>query len=88
MSNHTAKELRKSLRNVVQDIMPEILTKEITASAFKQLRTEIQFQLKQIDTDIKKALKDMEDRQKDVQSMLLREMISNQKFQSKAAGHE
>lgn len=65
------KLIRKQLHNVLES-HPELLKTEIYKTAFDQLRTDISLRLKAIEGDIKKSLTQMEERQKDVHSMITR----------------
>lgn len=80
MNGKNAKELRKSLRNVVQELLPALLSNELITNAYKTLSNEIHTKLKVISDDINRSLKEMEERQKNVQSLLVKEMVANQKF--------
>lgn len=73
MSQSQVKELRKQIRNVVQELLPEILTAEL----FQQLAKTNQEVLSRIKRDIEKTLSDIDGRQKDVQSFIMRESLKN-----------
>ncbi len=81
-----AKDLRKQIRNVTQELLPEILTKELQTAVYAELKNHIEFKLRQIDDNIRASLAAMEARQKDVQGLLLREMTAKQQFVSNANG--
>ena len=66
MSN--PKELRKSLRNVVQELYPEIITKELEDALFKAL----EIRVKKLEEDVRKQMHEMNERHKDVMGFLVR----------------
>jgi ribosomal protein L9 len=68
MSN--PKELRKALRNVVQELLPQMLTVEMEKAIYKSLEA----QIKQIEENAKSQLKEMQERQKDTLSYLIRQV--------------
>ncbi len=72
-----SKDLRKQLRNITQEILPELMKSEM----FTQLQQENRDRLELIAADVKKALADIAQRQRDVQSMLLRDAYANVKTQ-------
>lgn len=66
------KELRKALRNVCQDLLPEMMKTEI----YMQLQKENNDRLNHIIKTINEAVERLEQRQKDVQSFLVRQVTS------------
>ena len=58
------KELRKQLRIILRDVLPEVLTSELVVAVEKKLRVEMNDRLNKID-----------ERQKDVQSFLVRNSL-------------
>lgn len=71
------KSLRKQLRNVVKEILPEIFTNELKTAAYQDVQVAVKKQLTGIETQITKTLKKMDERQKDVQDFLVRQISSN-----------
>lgn len=86
MSDKNRKELRKAIRPVVEDMLPQVVTEQLTTAMYQQLAGELQAKLQVIEQSIHTALREMAERQKDVQSMLIREMMANQEFRAKASG--
>ncbi len=67
------KLIRKQIQNVIQSIGPQLIAQEL----YKQLQKEHTERLNQIDLMVREALVKMDDRAKDVQNFLMREMMSN-----------
>lgn len=61
MNQATTKDMRKQLRNVVKELLPEILTAEFRAEILMKLYKELKARLDEIDQ-----------RQKDIQSYVVR----------------
>lgn len=74
MSDKNAKALRKSLRNVVQDILPSILTEELTAAIYKKLSAEMGQRMDIIANNARETLSTIDERQKDIQSFVTRSL--------------
>lgn len=70
MSSLKPKELRKSLRNVVQEILPELLTKELESALYKTLEARV----KKLEDDVKAELKVMQERHKSTMDYLVRQV--------------
>lgn len=68
MSN--PKELRKQLKNVVQDLAPKMIQDEVFAS----LQKEIQERLNEVAEEVRGTLKKIDERAKDVQSLIMRQI--------------
>lgn len=64
-----SKDLRKQLRNVIQALLPELLTNEILSAIREQNHKEI----KKIEEDVKKTMHEMNERQKDTLGYLVRQ---------------
>ncbi len=71
MSN-TAKELRGQLRQIVKELFPALVSTELYA----KLQEENKKQLDLIHKLVRERLDHMESRQKDVQSIILREIAN------------
>lgn len=67
------KLIRKQIRNVIQEFGPDLLANEL----YKKLNQEHTTRLNEIERLVKEALKAIDDRAKDFQSMMLRETLAN-----------
>lgn len=76
MNSKNVKDIRKQLRNVTQELFPEVLSKELVASAFAELQKEMQFKLEAIQADVNAGLARMEERSKDVHSYILNQTFA------------
>lgn len=70
-----SKELRKSLRNVVQDLLPDLLKSEFGTSLHKDISKVIQTRLDVMMKEIQDTLKTIDQRSKDVQGYLVRSTL-------------
>ncbi len=70
-----AKRDRGALRQIVKEEMPALMQ----AEAFNALRIEMYKTLDKIANDVQASLKQMQERQKDVQNYLIREVSAGQK---------
>lgn len=68
MSN-PAKQLRSQLRQVVKEVLPEVLTNEFIKDLQNQSRQQLEF----IQKLVEDTLTRIDERQKNVQSMIMRE---------------
>jgi hypothetical protein len=66
----TPKELRKSLRNVVNEILPDMLTQ----AQFEELSRRIDAKIKKIEDDTKAVMTEMNERHRSVMGMLVRQV--------------
>ena len=80
MSSKDMKDLRKQLRNVCQEITPDILKQEVFEQLYNRLREEIVNRMAVVESRVIKALDEMAQRQKDVQGLLVREITAQQSF--------
>lgn len=80
MSDKTAKLIRSQVRNVCQEITPDILKQEVFELLYNRLREEIINRMAVVEANVNKALDDMAQRQKDVQGLLVREITAQQSF--------
>jgi hypothetical protein len=78
MSDKTAKALRKSVRNVVQELLPEILNSEMVDAIKSKLSQELGLRMDVIAKDAQKTLSAIDERQKDFQNFLLRQAVAAQ----------
>lgn len=72
MSDKNVKELRKQLRIIVQEILPEVLTNELVATLSKQVTAKLEQRLDGISAHLIQAIKTIDDRSKDVQAYIIR----------------
>jgi hypothetical protein len=70
MSN--AKDIRKQVRNVIQELIPELLTKEVVDAITKQMHERVT----KLENDTKAQMKEMNERHKDVMGYLVRQASS------------
>jgi hypothetical protein len=70
------KELRKQLRNVVRDLLPETLTKEMQDSITRTIQDFMTKRLNLISNDITAQLTKMSERSKDVQDFIMRQALA------------
>jgi hypothetical protein len=80
MSDKQYKLIRKQLRNVCQEMAPDILKQEVFEQIYNKVREEVINRMAVIQTQVKQSLEEMEQRQKHVQSLLVRELTANQQF--------
>lgn len=69
------KDLRKQLRNVVKEILPEILTQE----QYLELKKHIDKNIKNIEKIVKDSMHEMNNRQKDTLDYLVRNTVAEKK---------
>lgn len=74
MSNN-AKDIRKQIKNVIQSELPELLNKELSTAAYKQLSAEIQTKLSMIELEVRNTLKQIDERSKDIQDYIIRQSV-------------
>jgi hypothetical protein len=90
MSSGNAKDMRKQIRNVAQEMMPQVLASE-TVVGLKQaivmdLQTEINAKLQAIQKMVEESLKRIDDRAMDVQSFMFNQAL--QQTIKNAPSHE
>lgn len=68
------KEIRKQIRTVVKDLLPEVLGSELQQSNAKALQESMHVRMTEITKNINDYLKSIEDRQKDFHSYVLRQL--------------
>lgn len=73
MNGKQVKLLRSQIRNVVQELFPQILTEELTTKAFSAVSQATNERLTKIEGHIKGVLESMENRSKEVQGFIMRE---------------
>lgn len=75
MSN-PQKDLRKQLRNVVQELLPEAMNKELHDALYKELCKTVTSYLERIQIEVREAMEKIEQRQKDTLSYLVRQVTN------------
>ncbi len=70
----TPKDIRKQLRNVVQEELKNVILTEIKTQVSKELAVAIQKQLAAIETMIREKLTVMDERSKDTMGYLVRQV--------------
>jgi hypothetical protein len=73
MSN--PKELRKQLRNVCQDLLPDLLKSELGQALHKDLSQVIQTRLNVVIANIQETLQQIDQRSKDIQGYIVRQSL-------------
>lgn len=81
-SESNAKLLRKQLRNVVQELLPQLVTDELKAAMHQQLAIEIQKRLDNVTKNVKETLDMIDQRSKDIQGYLVRQTSTSTAQQS------
>jgi hypothetical protein len=71
MSTGNAKDIRKQLRNVIQENIAEILTHELAEGIRAHLAKDIRASLETIDANIRANLLRIEERSRDVQTYMM-----------------
>jgi hypothetical protein len=74
MSGSNVKDLRRQVRNVVQETLPELLQSEVFKGLYDQLEKELMSQIEGIRVQIKTTLETIDQRSKDVQSFILKQV--------------
>lgn len=72
MSN-PSKDIRKQIRNVMQEVAPEILSQELMKALEARILKHVDSRLDLISDHIKATLNAIDSRTKDVQSMVVRQ---------------
>ena len=76
MSND-AKVMRKQLRNITQDVLPELLRSEVFKGLYSQLEAEMKKELNRIHAEITDSILRIDERSRDIQQYLLNEATRN-----------
>ena len=72
MSDKQYKLIRKQLRNVVQEALPNILTQDLVTTMRNDLLARVDVRLDDITKAVKSKLDEMDTRSKNIQSYVLR----------------
>lgn len=70
--SHNLKDLRKQLRNVVLDLLPSMLVKEMEEAIYTKLIARMNERMDFIEKNAKASLKHVEDNQKEMHSYIVR----------------
>lgn len=76
MNSKDTKDIRKQLRNVVKEIMPEVMKSQLGETLLKELTTVLNIKMRDLETQVRTALQNIDNRAKDLQSLMLREMVA------------
>lgn len=70
------KLIRKQLRNVIQEMGPEILNEQAFKIGLARLQTQVEGRLTDLEKHVKETLVKIEERNKDVQNFIMRAVTS------------
>ncbi len=70
------KELRSQLRNVVKELLPDLLASDFNAANLKTLEVTVDKRIKELEDFVKKTLTEINDRHKDTMGYLVRQVTS------------
>ena len=70
------KELRGQLRQIVKEVLPELLVTELKSALYAGLTKVISARLDAIQEDVKKTMDEINSRSKDVQDYMVRNITS------------
>jgi len=73
VSDKNVKQIRKQLRNVAQEMLPQVLESVVVAKIRQDIHEYVKTRLDEIFQMVKDTLNRIDDRQKDIQSMIVRE---------------
>lgn len=71
-----AKVLRGQLKQIVLDLLPNILTEELKTRIYTELANMIQVRLQGIESEVKSTMNEINNRSKDAQDYLVRQVSS------------
>lgn len=75
MSNHI-KTIRGQLRQIVKELLPEVLKEAIVDAMAKSLANDLRVRMDQISESAKETMERIDNRSKDVQSYVIRELAA------------
>lgn len=70
------KDLRKQLRNVVAEMLPQVLTEELVKAMQKAMLDDVARRVGTIERNVKDTMTEMNNRSKDTQSYLVRSVTT------------
>lgn len=71
------KVLRGQLRQIVQELLPSLVTAEVKAKMHEELRIEVNKRLDNVTKSVKDTLDTIDQRSKDIQGYLVRQTLQN-----------
>lgn len=74
MSGSAVKDLRKQIRNVIKEQLPELLRMEMTTAILEDVRRELGVRLTIIETMVKNNLEQMNTRSEQVQQYMINQI--------------
>lgn len=74
MSDKNAKDIRKQVRNVAQELLEPILKDELMKSVSSDLKTEMRAKLIEIQKEVQDKLIEIDERSKNVQTFILNQI--------------
>lgn len=80
----TPKQARGQLRQIAQEMLPEVMAGEL----FKELQKDIARRLDALTDEVRAKLKEIDDRQRTVQNMIVRDMTRNMSVETPAQAQE
>ena len=72
------KLIRGQIRQIVKEILPDVLSSEYSNALYKKLSAEIQGKLTQIEANVTETLKRIDERAKDLQMFMMRQALQQQ----------
>lgn len=76
MNSSDIKEVRKQLRTVAKELLPEVLTGALTEAVYTKLHNETVERLKMIEAQINQTLAQIDERQKTVQAFIMNQVTA------------
>lgn len=80
------KQIRGQLRQIAKDILPGLLSEEVTKELHKSLQVRVDARLDAIEKHIRSVLEGIDQRAKDTQNYLIRQASSQAEFLLKKSG--
>lgn len=77
MSDGNVKQLRKQLRTIVGEMLPAVLTEELIKAVAQSLSEELKRRMDALESTVLKNTKEMNERQKDALSYLVRQVSTS-----------
>lgn len=68
----TIKQIRGQIRQIVKDLLPEVLATEVGNALHKSLTAQLQKRMDEITNHMKRTLDTIDERSKDIQSYVVR----------------
>lgn len=77
MSDKNIKVIRGQVRQAVKELMPEVMSAELKTAAYKEISEELGRRLEFINTQVLTQLELMDQRSKDMQNFVTREILAS-----------